>query len=171
MANQTNQYFDIIGKVQNWRRLIGLPVRNNTFLPTNETFIEPSKEEKELALKLILEESEELKEAIQSNNFIEIADALGDLIFVIVQMADIWGMNLYEIVHIVYESNLSKICNSYEEALASQKHYSEKGIKTIIQSIDMFNYKIVRASDGKVLKSCYFKEPNFSKLIKNETES
>lgn len=147
----------MIEKIEHWREVMGLPNRNNPKLP--------SESELSLAMHLIYEESDELDDAIQNKSLNEIADAVGDLYFVVTQMAKICGLNPKELVDKVYESNMTKPCQTEEEAIKTVASYLKKGIKTYIEPKDEF-FVVKRSADDKVLKSINFKEPDWSYLIK-----
>jgi len=142
--------------IEHWRTTFNLPVRKT-----------PSLQDKEginLSLKLIEEEFNELAEGVRTNNLVEIIDALGDLMFVVVQMANVIGVDVDDVVRLVYESNMSKLCSTKEIATETVKKYFEEGILTRIEPIGD-KYKILRISDNKLLKSIEFKAPDFTKLL------
>lgn len=147
----------MIQLIKHWRGVFGLP--NRTVLQI------PVKEELDLAINLIEEEYYELKEAVSDNSLNDIADAIGDLYFVVTQMAMVCGLNPEELVQKVYDSNMSKLCKTEDEAIQTVSHYLQKGIKTYIEQKDEY-FIIKRSEDGKVLKSINFKEPDWSYLTK-----
>lgn len=59
--------------------------------------------------KLIAEELGEYLQALIDGDLVEIADALGDLIYVVKGSAVEHGIDLEPIVHIIHESNMSKL--------------------------------------------------------------
>ena len=64
---------------------------------------------RELRLDLIQEEFEELQEAIDNKDMVEIADALTDLLYVVYGAGHAFGMDLDECFLEVHESNMSKL--------------------------------------------------------------
>lgn len=88
---------------------------------------------RELRLELIREEYEELEEAIDNNDMVEVADALTDLLYVIYGAGHSFGINLDECYLEVHNSNMSKL--------------GEDG-------------KPMKNEMGKVLKGPNFFEPN-----------
>lgn len=157
--------------ITNWRTTFGLPVRTTPQIP--------SKKEINLAIDLIDEEYGELRNAIESGypenykdqtpeNIIkdnisinEVADAIGDLYYVVTQMANIFGLNPDELISKVYESNMSKLCKSQIEADKSIQAYKDKDIEAYYVKLSENLYIIKRLSDNKVLKSINFFEPKW----------
>ena len=64
---------------------------------------------RELRLELIREEYEELEEAIENRDLIEVADALTDLLYVIYGAGHAFGIDLDECYLEVHRSNMSKL--------------------------------------------------------------
>jgi NTP pyrophosphatase (non-canonical NTP hydrolase) len=116
-------------------------------------------EQKKMNMMLIDEEVQELMIALSKNNdIVELADAYFDVLWVVTQSAMMNGLNINDIVRAGAMSNLSKFCNTEEEALNTVKAYLEgRHPNKLGQFI---------TEDGKVLKSISFKEPDFS-FIKN----
>lgn len=147
----------MIEQIKHWREVFGLPNRTIPRIPNDK--------ELSLAMNLIYEESDELDDAIQNKSLNEIADAIGDLYFVVTQMAMVCGLNPEELVQKVYDSNMSKLCKTEDETIQTVSAYLQKGIKTHIEQKDEY-FIIKRREDGKVLKSIKFKEPDWSYLTK-----
>ena len=70
----------------------------------------PSSDETNLSIYLIVEEYNELLAALQNDNLIEIADGAADLIYVILYMLNLYGINLLPIWEAVHQANMKK-CN------------------------------------------------------------
>ena len=99
----------------------------------------PEQKRCDLRVSLLSEELEELKEAIANNDLVEVADALCDLQYVLSGAILEFGLGeqfeaLFSEVH---RSNMSKACNSMDEAEATVKHYSKtKGVESYIEEKD-----------------------------------
>jgi predicted HAD superfamily Cof-like phosphohydrolase len=105
---------------------------------------------------------EDLVELITSKELVS-TDYLFNLIDRCESKIEKMGINTYEAVKIVYESNMSKICTSEQEAIDSCNKYLP--LETYYKKSDDSNFIIYRSSDNKVLKGINFKEPNLSKLF------
>lgn len=91
-----------------------------------------------LRLDLIEEEAQELVDAYTANDVVEVADALGDMIYVIYGMAIEMGVNLDDVVAEIHRSNMSKL---------------GPGGKPLYRE------------DGKVLKGPNYTRPDIRKVI------
>lgn len=129
--------------------------------------------------RLIVEEVGELIDAMNVEDFQEICDGIFDSLWVITQVAMLYGIRLDHVMSAGFTSNMSKFCRTEEEAIKTINAYREGthpnklGERTETyyeQQGDL--YVIRRLSDDKVLKSINFKEPDFSiitdKLVKEE---
>lgn len=103
------------------------------FVPT---FI--NEDRAKLRVELIDEEFAELKAAIQMKDIVGIADALGDLEYVINGAALEYGINLPEVVKEIHRSNMTKL--------------GPDG-------------KPIYREDGKILKGDNYEEPNIRKVL------
>jgi len=151
----------IIDKIKHWRSCFGLPNRTTPQIPDEE--------DQTLAVKLIQEEASELIDAIwpddmSGSKLDQIADAIGDLYFVVTQAAMIHGLDPEMLVDRVYTSNMSKLCDNEADAKISVLEYKLKDVPTYYEELPDGKFIIKRTSDGKVLKGCHFKEPNWDDL-------
>lgn len=76
-----------------------------------------------LRLSLIEEEIKELEEAVEQNNFIEIIDALADILYVTYGAGCSFGINLDTSFDIVHSSNMTKLCKNENEAKETVEWY------------------------------------------------
>ena len=72
----------------------------------------PNEKVVKLRYDLILEELDELKEAIKDKNLKEVADALTDILYVTYGAGHAFGINLDKCFEEVQKSNMSKLGNS-----------------------------------------------------------
>ena len=136
--------------------------------PIEEKPVIPSESRCELRLSLLAEELKELEQAIKDKNIIEVADALCDLQYVL--SGAILEFGLGEKFNALFEevqrSNMSKACNTKEEADATVKHYKQKeGVEGIIKEKEG-KFLVYRASDNKTLKSVFYSPADIDSLIR-----
>lgn len=115
-----------------------------------------------LNYKLIKEENREYLKACRDGDLKEIADALGDLFFVIIGMVCKHGMQgifFDQIIKPICESNATKFCNTREEAKMSVQKYKEKDVETTYVEWDG-KFVIIDLHSGKILKGINYQEPN-----------
>ena len=141
---------------------------NNAFnAPVLETPQIPSKERCNLRVTLIQEELDEMKEAIENGDVIEIADSLGDLMVVLCGSILEFGMGdkFDEIFENIHNSNMSKACSTQQEAIETLLHYKQKdGTEGTYQQIGDV-YVVNRNGDNKVLKSVAYSPANLKPII------
>ena len=130
----------------------------------------PAKKRCELRINLLQEELDELKEAIENNDLIEVADAFSDIQYVLSGAIHEFGMGsrfkaLFDEVH---RSNMSKVCKTLEEAEATVKFYKEeKNTEGYIEQ-DGDGYLVYRSSDKKVLKSVNYSPADIPSQLQKE---
>ena len=117
-------------KVRRFMKTFGQEVKNKADFPSEKIV--------DLRYKLIEEELEELKEAIDKKDLKEVADALTDILYVTYGAGHAFGINLDKCFEEVQNSNMSKL--------------DENG-KPIYNEL------------GKVMKGPNFFKPNLEKLI------
>lgn len=151
---------DFLEKVKCFHEMFNAPVL--------ETPQIPSKERCDLRVTLIQEELDEMKEAIENGDVIEIADSLGDLMVVLCGSILEFGMGdkFNEIFENIHNSNMSKACNSQQEALATLSHYKQKdGTEGRYEEVNG-KYIVYRSVDNKVLKSVGYSPASLEDIIK-----
>lgn len=77
-------------------------------LTINKTPCIPEEKEQKLRVKLIEEELKELQEGFKNHDVVEVADALGDLLYVVLGAAVTCGMDLEPIFFETHRSNMTK---------------------------------------------------------------
>lgn len=81
---------------------IGPRYDNQPAIPNDATL-------RQLRIDLVAEELQEFRDATDELNLVEIADALGDLLYVVVGAAINYGIPLLEVVREIHRSNMSKL--------------------------------------------------------------
>lgn len=148
-----------LNHVSEFHDLFDLPVLPNPMIP--------SKERCALRISLLQEELNELKEAIDDDDLVEVADAFCDLQYVLSGAILEFGIgekfsDLFDEVH---RSNMSKACQSMEEAKATSEHYEKtKNTKSEIKKKGD-KLLVYRIPDGKVLKSIKYSAARIGKML------
>ncbi len=153
------QQIDSLNQVAEFHNTFGAPV-----LPTPSI---PDKNRCELRINLLAEELDELRQAIEDKDIIEIADALCDLQYVLSGAVLEFGLGhkFVELFNEVQRSNMSKACNTLEEAEATVAHYYKKD-GTIAEIIEKDGKFLVhRLSDNKVLKSINYSAADLKSIL------
>lgn len=124
-------------KVKEFHQIFGAPFPTRpTLYPYND--IEEDKKLHKLRVDLIQEELDELKEALEAEDIVEVADALADLKYVVEGAMVAFGLPSDELLEEVHRSNMSKL--------------DENG-------------RVLRREDGKILKSPLFSKPDLKSII------
>jgi len=140
----------------------------------HKTFNHPVLEEPQLApinraqlrIALLKEELRELEEAIENNDLIEVADALCDLQYVLSGAILEFGLKdkFDEMFDEVQRSNMSKACQTIEEAEETMAKYSLEGVEVSATQVgDVF--VITRNTDGKILKSINYSAAQLGQIL------
>jgi len=136
-------------------------------LPILPTPMIPSKERCALRISLLQEELNELKEAIENDDLVEVADAFCDLQYVLSGAILEFGIgekfsDLFDEVH---RSNMSKACQTMEEAEQTSVHYQEtKDTQSEIKKKGD-KFLVYRIPDGKVLKSIKYSAARMKEMM------
>jgi len=118
-----------------------------------------------LRLALIDEEFKELQEAVKNHDIVEVGDALTDLLYVIYGAGHSFGIDLDKSFNIVHRSNMTKACQTEQDAKDTVADIIEKGVYKNPQYKKEGKYWIVYdATNGKILKSKYYTPANLQYL-------
>ena len=118
-------------KVKNFMQTFGQEVKNKPSFSSEKI--------NNLRYNLIKEELEELREALDNKDLLEVADALTDILYVTYGAGHAFGLNLDHCFDEVQQSNMSKLDN---------------------------NGKPIYNEDGKVMKGPKYFKPNLKKFLK-----
>ena len=127
----------------------------------------PSEDRSTLRVSLIAEELEELKEAIAAKDIVEVADALCDIQYVLSGAILEFGLGekFRELFDEVQRSNMSKACDTEEEAQQTVEYYKqEKDTEGYYQERDG-KYLVFRKGDNKTLKSVNYSPADLKAII------
>jgi predicted HAD superfamily Cof-like phosphohydrolase len=138
----------------------------------------PSAQRCELRYNLLNEELKELKQAIDNNDLVEIADALADLQYVLSGAILEFGFTelFYPIFAEVHRSNMSKACSTEAEAIATMEkaeketgkdhHYVQMAV-----GANELKYYVYRTHDMKTVKSINYSPADIRSIIQAVTSS
>lgn len=122
-------------------------------------------------MSLVREEMRELEDGVLQKNYKETIDALGDLLYVIYGFSASIGTNMDSAFDIIHQSNMSKLCNTEEEAIKTVEFYIQNKEKlgydspAYRKSFDGKYFVVYNQSSCKVLKSINYKEVDFTSLL------
>lgn len=127
----------------------------------------PSEDRCDLRVNLLQEELNELKQAIEDNDIVEIADALCDLQYVLSGAVLEFGLGdkFVELFDEVQRSNMSKACDTMQDAIATLSHYKKKdGTEGYYKEVNG-KWIVYRNGDNKVLKSINYSPADLNGIL------
>ncbi len=127
----------------------------------------PSEDRCKLRVSLIAEELDELKEAIANNDLVEVADALCDIQYVLSGAVLEFGLGekFKTLFEEVQRSNMSKACESEEEARATAAFYKkDKDTDAYYEERDG-KWLVYRTGDNKTLKSINYSPADLKSVL------
>jgi hypothetical protein len=153
-----------VSEVEEFNQVMGKSYQNR-----NQPTI--NKKDAEFVINFIQEELDELKEAVENNDIVEVLDALCDIAYVGLGNG-VMAFGLKDKILPAYAevqaSNLSKVCTTEEEAKQTANvrsfqqgepcHYEKVGDK----------YIVYRTSDNKVMKSLNYFRPDLKQFFTDE---
>jgi predicted HAD superfamily Cof-like phosphohydrolase len=130
----------------------------------------PAPERCQLRVALIAEELKELEESIQNKDIVEVADALCDIQYVLSGAILEFGLGekFKSLFEEVQRSNMSKACNSEQEAKDTVAYYKrEKNTECYYREEDG-RWLVYRTADNKTLKSIRYSPADLKTLIERK---
>jgi predicted HAD superfamily Cof-like phosphohydrolase len=127
----------------------------------------PSEKRCDLRISLMQEELNEIKEAIEKGELVDVADGFGDLMVVLCGSIIEFGLgdkfnNIFDEIH---RSNMSKACSTEEEAQMTLEHYKQKdGTEGYYKQVGD-KWVTYRNGDDKVLKSVGYSPANIKGML------
>jgi predicted HAD superfamily Cof-like phosphohydrolase len=153
-----------IEKVSEFHKTFEAPILDNPQIPSEERC--------QLRISLLQEELNELKQAIEDKDIVEIADALCDIQYVLSGAILEFGLGekFNELFDEVQRSNMSKACSSIQESIETISHYKKKDDTESMYKKVGDKWVVYRMSDNKVLKSVNYSPADLKKIIENESQ-
>lgn len=161
IANLFNsQYVPFVSEVEEFNSLMNKP---NNYEP-----VIPAKHEWDFVYNFILEELEEYKHACETENIVEVLDALCDIAYVSIgNGAMLHGLKnkIWPAYMEVQASNLSKACLTQEEAQQTVEIRSQEQGESCHYEQVVDKYIIYRTRDRKVMKSINYFKPDLKQFF------
>jgi len=154
-----------VDEVEIFNEAFGKP---NNYVPT----IPSDTKLTDFVVNFIKEETDELAEAIENGDIVEVLDAICDLLYVAVGNATmVFGLKdrLLDAYAEVQASNMSKVCQSIEEARETMKvRGAEHGPCHMKYNQKKGYWVVYRISDDKVMKSVNYFAPNLKQFFTDQ---
>lgn len=136
----------------------------------NEPYMEVFNDEKLLNLrfKLVEEEFNEMKDAIKNKDIVELLDSIQDMHYVLSGFCTSCGFDEDKAFKLVHQSNMSKLCDTEEQAKESIEWYKETRPEfqpAYRKTKDGSKWLVYDELTGKVLKNKYYKAVNLKVLF------
>lgn len=137
--------------------------------PIEEEPVIPAADRCRLRVNLLAEELKELEKAIADKDITEVADALCDLQYVLSGAVLEFGLGekFPALFDEVQRSNMSKACDSLEEAEKTVAYYQkERGFDCYIREEDG-HFLVYRSGDHKTLKSVNYSPADLKSILES----
>ncbi len=140
----------------------------------NPQFLKTNAKETQLCLALIREEMKELSDAVNNDDYIETVDALTDILYVVYGMGCRIGVDMDKAFDLVHENNMSKLCETEDDAIKTVRYYEANKDKlgydspTYKKAPDDVHWVVFNKSTNKILKSCWWKPVDLSPVCTNQ---
>lgn len=152
---------DYISKVSDFHKTFEAPILESPEIPSEDRC--------KLRVSLLQEELNELQQAINDKDIVEIADALCDLQYVLSGAILEFGLGdkFNELFNEVQRSNMSKACDSMQDAIETLSYYKKKdGTEGHFKKLGN-KWVVYRSDDNKVLKSINYSPTNLQDIIES----
>jgi len=157
---QLKDYVPFISEVEEFNAVMGKPNNYNPVIPSEKEWM--------FVYNFILEELEEYKHACETNNIVEVLDALCDITYVSLgNGAMLHGLKdkVWPAYQEVQASNLSKACISEEEAQETVRVRSaEQEEPCHYEQVGKY-YIVYRTRDRKVMKNINYFRPDLTQFL------
>ena len=150
---------DSLNQVAAFHRIFQHPVLSTPQVPPADRC--------KLRVSLIAEELEELRQAIEHKDVVAIADALCDIQYVLSGAVLEFGLgeDFKELFEEVQRSNMSKACDTEEEAKQTVTFYKQKKDTEGYYKKQDGKYLVFRKSDNKTLKSINYSPADLESIL------
>lgn len=127
----------------------------------------PGENRCKLRVALIAEELKEFEEAIAQGDIVGVADALSDIQYVLSGAVLEFGLadKFKDLFEEVQRSNMSKACNSEQEAKRTVEHYFKKDGTECYYHQEGDKWLVYRKSDNKTIKSIGYSPADLESIL------
>jgi hypothetical protein len=114
-----------------------------------------------LEYNMLKEEVLEYLEASIEGNEVKQKDALADIMIVLwgTVVKHGWENSFFKVLQEVCKSNLTKFCETADEANETVQKYLSEGINTHMEFNEQYQVYVIKRNDGKIMKSINFHLP------------
>lgn len=150
---------DALNLVADFHKTFKHPILNSPTIPSEDRC--------KLRVALLAEELKELEVAILERDIVEVADALCDIQYVLSGAILEFGLGekFSELFEEVQRSNMSKACNTEDEAKATVEFYKKKDNTECYYKEEGGRWLVYRKSDNKTIKSVNYSPANLAKIV------
>lgn len=150
---------DPLNQVADFHKTFNAPILDKPQIPSDDRC--------KLRVSLLQEELNELQEAIDKKDIIEIADALCDLQYVLSGAVLEFGLGekFSDLFNEVQRSNMSKACNSIKESLETLSYYKKRDNTEGYYKEVNGKFIVYRNNDNKVLKSVNYSPADLKNIL------
>ena len=153
-----------VDEVEEFNSLMNKP---NNYEPTI-----PAKKEWQFVIDFVQEELDEYRQACENGDIVEILDALCDIAYVSLGNGTmLHGLKdkIWPAYQEVQASNMSKACESEEEAILTVRKRSEdQGEACHFEKLEEGRYIVYRTRDRKVMKSINYFRPDLTQFFSKD---
>ena len=129
----------------------------------------PNENRCKLRVALLAEELKEMEVAILENDLVGVADALCDLQYVLSGAILEFGLGdkFKALFEEVQRSNMSKACDTEEEAEQTVEYYKQKDGTDCYYRQEAGKWLVYRKADNKTIKSINYSPADLDKILRN----
>ncbi|MFZ6009968.1 MAG: hypothetical protein ACOYXT_06415 [Bacteroidota bacterium] len=150
---------DALNQVAEFHRTFKHPILDKPTIPAEDRC--------KLRVALLAEELKELEVAILEKDIVEVADALCDIQYVLSGAILEFGLGekFKELFEEVQRSNMSKVCETEEEAKETVEHYMKKDGTECYYLKEGDKWLVYRKADNKTIKSIRYSPADLHKIV------
>ena len=151
---------DTLNQVADFHKTFKHPILSQPTIPSDDRC--------RLRVALIAEELKELEVGILEKDIVAVADALADIQYVLAGAILEFGLGdkFKPLFDEVQRSNMSKACNSKDEAEATIEHYKKKDGTECYFKEEGGKWLIYRTADNKTLKSINYSPADLERILR-----